>query len=149
MMKKNDRLIENVRQVLDQSLDDLDAATQSRLARVRHLAMDRQRSRKYRLLYWGSVPAAALILLVLMLNWPVVTLNPVVAPELEELSVLTATESLDFYQEDIEFYEWLSEILETEKKLSEHIVPQSDPVSAKDFFGTGDQCARTAESRNA
>ncbi len=149
MMKKDDKLIENVRQVLDQSLDELDTATQSRLTQARQLAIDRQRSRRPRLLYWASVPAAALILFVLMLNWPVATLNPVVVPELEELSVLTAPEALEFYQEDIEFYEWLSEILEAEKKLSEHIAPQSGPVSAKGFVGTGDQCARAAESRAA
>jgi hypothetical protein len=148
MMKKDDRLIENIRQVLDHSLDDLDAATQSRLTQARHLAIDRQQGRKFRGWYWGSIPAAGLLLLALVLNWPSVPTQPDVAPELAELSILTAAEPLEFYQEEIEFYEWLSEVLEAEKELSDSSAPQSDPVAER-FVGTGKQYSNSAERGNA
>lgn len=146
MMKKDDRLIENICQVLDQSLDDLDAVTQSRLNQARHLAMERQQRRRFQFLYWSSVPAAGLVLLLLLLNWPTASLNPTTAPEISELHIITAAEPLEFYQEEIEFYEWLSEVLETEKKLSEYTDTQSVSAVPEPGFGTGKQCARTAGS---
>lgn len=149
MIKKDDRLIENIRQVMDQSLDDLDAATCSKLTQARHLAMERQQREKSRLFYWVSAPVAGLVLLVLLLNWPVAQQKPVVTPDFGELSVLTAAEPLEFYQEEIEFYEWLSEVLETESELSEHHAPQSDPAVAVRFSGAGERCTGTAECRNA
>ena len=148
MMKKDDRLIENIRQVLDQSLEDLDAATQSRLTQARHLAIDRQQSRSDRGWYWGSIPAAGLLLLMLVLNWPSVPSQPVATPELGELSILTAVEPLEFYQEEIEFYEWLSEVLETEKELSEYSAPQSDPAAER-LVSAGNQRAVGAECGTA
>lgn len=149
MMKKDDRLIENIRQVLDRSLDDLDAATRSKLTQARHLALERRQRRKSRLLYWGSVPAAGLVLLVLLLNWQASPIVPVAAPEFGELSILTAVEPLEFYQEEIEFYEWLSEVLETESGLSGRPTPQFIPAVADRISSSGDQCAGTAEPGTA
>ena len=98
MMKKDDRLIENIRRVLDQSLDDLDGASCSRLTQARHLAMERQ-TRKQRWWYWGALPATAMLLLVLFLNWQSTPLPPAVMPQPDVLSIMTAAEPLEFYQE--------------------------------------------------
>jgi len=149
MMQKDDRLIENIRQQLDQSLGSLDESTLSKLKQARYQAVERQqRKRSHWFFYWGSVPAAGLLLLAMVLNWPMVT-HP--DPELgfDQLSILTATEPLEFYQEEIEFYEWLSDVLETEGDLSERPAPQSDPAVAEGFSGRGDRCAGTAELGNA
>jgi Protein of unknown function (DUF3619) len=148
MMEKNDRLIKNIRQVLDQSLDELDAVTQSKLSQARYLAIERQQQRKSRLLYWGAFPAVGLVLLVLLLNWPAAPINQGHVPDFVELSILTSTEPLEFYQEEIEFYEWLSEVLEAENELSLHTAPQFDSATDR-FVGAGDQCARDAKPRNA
>jgi hypothetical protein len=149
MMKKDDRLIENIRQVLDQSLEELDAATQSQLTQARHQALARQQQKKLPFWIWGSAPVAALLLLVIVLSWPTAPLAPVAAPVFDELSILSATEPLEFYQEDIEFYEWLSEVLETEKEFAEQPAPQSAAALAERQPGTGDQCRRAAIDRVA
>lgn len=146
MMENDDRLTENICQVLDRSLDDLDAVTKSRLTQARYRAMSRPQ-RKSRVLYWGSVPAAGLLLLVLLLNWPTTPMQPESIPGFDELSILTAAEPLEFYQEEIEFYEWLSEVLEAENELSEHAAPQLDPAVADRSIGSGDRYARSAKPR--
>ena len=146
MMGKDDKLIENIRQVLDQSIYDVDAATQSRFTQARHLAMERQQ--KFRFIFWGSVPAAALLLLLLLLNWPSAPLVPVAVPQIDDLSIMTAAEPLEFYQEEIEFYEWLSEEFETEKELSGDALQSAVPV-AEQRDSAGRQFAGTAESRTA
>ena len=146
-MEKDAKLIENIRQVLDRSLDDLDPAIQSRLAQARHQAIKRPVARCPRWLYWGSVPVAGLLLLVMLLNWPAAPIKPIAAPVFSELNVLTAPEPLEFYQEDIEFYEWLSEVLEAEKELSEHAAHQSDPAVAQGSASAGKSCAGISEPR--
>lgn len=136
MMKKDDRLIENIRLTLDQSLEDIDGATRSRLTQARHLAMERQ-ARKRHLWYWGALPVAATLLLVLLLNWPSAPLQPVAAPQLDVLNIMTAAEPLEFYQEEIEFYEWLSEKLEANKDLSDGASLPAAPVAACGGSKTG------------
>jgi len=117
MMEKDDRLIEKIRQELDRSLDDLDAKTCARLSQARHQAMEKPQKRSLFWLFWGSVPAiaAALVVLALNLSDPQQIVPPV--PQPGDLSILTATEPLEFYQEEIEFYEWLSEEFASEKEL--------------------------------
>lgn len=143
MMKKDDRLIENIRRVLDQSLEDLDGATSSRLTQARHLAMERQ-GRQRRLWYWGAFPVAATLLLVVLLNWPSAPLPPVAVPQFDVLNIMTAAEPLEFYQEEIEFYEWLSEELKADKELSDGVSLPAVPVAergggaAGGFVGTAE-----------
>ncbi|OEU71354.1 MAG: hypothetical protein BA864_12145 [Desulfuromonadales bacterium C00003093] len=148
MSQKDAKLIENIRQVLDQSVEKLDSVTASRLTQARSQALESRQKKRFPLLYWGSLPAAGLLLLVLLFSWPGTTIPPVAVPEINELSILTSADPLDFYQEDIEFYEWLSEVIEAEKKLSDHsrAVPA---VIAGRFNGSGAQRAGIAEYRIA
>lgn len=149
MMEKDDRLIENIRQVLDQSLEDLDGATRSRLTQARHLAVERQQVKTSRFFYWGSVPVAGLVLLVLLLNWQAAPLNPVAVPQVDDVGIFTASEPLEFYQEEIEFYEWLSEVLEAEKEVSDYGSSLPDVPVADRCVDTRTRYVGTTESRNA
>lgn len=149
MNRNNDTLTENIRQVLDQSLEDLDASTRSRLTQARYLALERRKSSKQRLFLWGSIPAAGLTLLVLFLLWPSAPITQLKGPDIGELNILTSAEPLDFYQEEMEFYEWLSEVMETEKEFSGRLNPQSDNPFSNHFARPGWQQQRVAESGNA
>lgn len=148
MIKKDDRLIENIRHALDQSLEDLDGATCSRLTQARHLAMERRQEKSSRFLYWGAAPVAGLMLFVLLLNWQVAPINPVAVPQVEDVGIFTASEPLEFYQEEIEFYEWLSEVLDAEKELSDHGDSGSGVPVADRSVDTGALYVGTTESRN-
>ncbi|QJB56135.1 hypothetical protein [Pseudodesulfovibrio sp. zrk46] len=116
MMDKDKQFIENARQVLDDSVRDLDAATLSKLARARNAALDeglRKKRRRHRLLAWGSPAvglAAAVLVGVMLLREPQVHTDQFVA----DLDILAGEESLEFYEE-MEFYEWLAEGVEHEE----------------------------------
>ncbi|MDA3903280.1 MAG: hypothetical protein PF441_07530 [Desulfuromusa sp.] len=118
MNDNNDKFTENIRSVLDQSLDDLDADLKVKLSRLKYRALDSAAQKKSWKLVWGSVPLTAVLLLIVLFNLPQPRQIQVASPDLTTLNILTATESLDFYAEDIEFYEWLSEVMENEQELS-------------------------------
>ena len=118
MNDDNNSFTKNICRVLDQSLGDLDAVTEKKLSRLKYRALDSAEQKKKRKLVWGTIPAAAILLLIVLFNIPQNQQIPVASPDIIELNILTAQESLDFYAEDIEFYEWLSEIMENGLELS-------------------------------
>lgn len=141
---------ENICNVLDQSLDDLDVATEKKISRLKYRALDSAEQKKKRKLIWASIPAAAILLLIVLFNLPQNQQIIVVSPDIIELNILTAKESLDFYAEDIEFYEWLSEIMENELDLSgQHTaVPvHPDPDKALSAGNSRDAVAQSGIDR--
>jgi len=118
MNNHEDKLTENICKVLDQSLEDLDPATAAKLSRLKYRALDVVEQKKKRRLIWSAVPMTVVLLLIVLFNVPQQRQVQVSAPGVAELSILTSPEPLDFYTEDIEFYEWLSEVMENELELS-------------------------------
>ena len=95
---------------LDHSCDALDGATLSRLNQIRHTALERKVQKRNVLLPFGGFVTACVLVLAVSLNY-----QGALAPEsesanlpLEDLEILSAGESLDFY-EDYEFYQWLAD----------------------------------------
>ncbi|MEA3362410.1 MAG: hypothetical protein U9Q61_03980 [Thermodesulfobacteriota bacterium] len=130
MNDKSDKFTENIRSLLNQSLDDLDTDTEFKLGRLKHRALDSAKQKKKGKIVWGVIPATAVLLLVVLFNIPQNQQMNVASPDVFELNILTAEESLDFYAEDIEFYEWLSEVMEDELELSgQHTVVPVNSVS--------------------
>jgi hypothetical protein len=96
--------------MLDESADDLDAATVSRLNRARHAALAASRTRRAPVWAWPALCAAVASAALAVLVWPVAqapleTTPPgvIVAGDLE---LLAADAELALY-EDLEFYAWL------------------------------------------
>lgn len=108
----------NICRVLDQSLDDLDAVTENKVSQLKYRALDSAAQKKSWKLVWGTIPVTAVLLVIVLFNLPQNQQIQVATPDIIELNILTAKESLDFYAEDIEFYEWLSEVMENEPELS-------------------------------
>jgi len=104
------RFVAGVRQQLDRSCDALDGHTLSRLNRIRHAALERKQRRAPRLLlpFGGFVTACVLVLTVMTFAPGTAPDGGAVAPALEDLDILTSSDSLDLY-EDYEFYQWLAE----------------------------------------
>ena len=94
------------KQVFDESVDGLDAASLSRLNRGRQAALaeiDRPRQRWSR--WTPAVGAAAVVLLaVVMLRGPA-EIDVIAAPA-SDLEILLSEESIDMFEE-LEFYSWL------------------------------------------
>ncbi len=111
-MNETDRnLADQAKSVLDEKLTHLDAATLSRLNRIRQRALAQTRAPRRRWLPAGLITAAAALVLAIA----VLTRPPAPAPEepapLEDLDLLVSRESLDMLA-DLEFYVWLEGELE-------------------------------------
>lgn len=119
MNDPNKTFNEKTRQVLNQSIENLDQETSFKIGQLKYRALDPSR-KKTRRFVRGAVPATFVaIFLVFLLNGQQQDAMQQVYPDISELSILTATETLDFYAEEIEFYQWLSEVLEDETDLSD------------------------------
>ena len=106
--------LDKVRSELDRSCDRLDGYTQSRLNSIRHAAVEHGRKRPGRALlapFGGFVTACVLVLVVTLFlqqqDRPVPAV-PDNRSAIEDLDILTSTESLEFF-ENLEFYQWLEE----------------------------------------
>lgn len=104
------RLVDGVRKRMDQSCNALDGHTLSRLNRIRHAALERKQARASRMLlpFGGFVTASVLVVSVMMFGPGRVPETEAVPSALEDIEILTSSDSLDLY-EDYEFYQWLAE----------------------------------------
>lgn len=109
------RWLVQVRAQLDADARDLDAATASRLNRVRQHALDgglgQRRSRGTWFPYALAASMAAVLALTLTLRAPEQTLPPAAvtaAPTVDDLDLLAGTEELELI-ENLEFYAWLEQ----------------------------------------
>ena len=109
-------------ELLQQSAEQLDGATRSRLTQARHAALDaiQQRQRKGMRWYWllPATGAAAAVVAVLLLPPPqqVATAVPSgsMAPPMvviDAMEIVTAEDSLEFYR-DVDFYTWLDAVID-------------------------------------
>ena len=102
---RHDTFIGNIHSALDASLDDIDAATQSKITQARHRALD-QRTNKSPLHIWipaGAV-ATACVALVMFSLVPKTQVEDTVP--LDDLELISNIEDLELLEE-LEFYEWL------------------------------------------
>ena len=106
MTEKNQeqKFIDNVKSTFNESVNNIDGATLSRLTQLRHAAL--KAKHKYSL-KWIFVPAGALatalLVYVLVFNSP--EKQMITADDIE---LISSSDSLEFY-DDLEFYEWLDE----------------------------------------
>jgi anti-sigma factor RsiW len=96
--------------VFEASVDGLDAATRSRLNRARQRALEsaaRPALRWTRLLLpAGAMATVAVVGLAVFLAVPLAGHHGPDAAAVEDAEILTASEGIDLYAEDPEFFEW-------------------------------------------
>ena len=116
MMPDNDNLVRKIREVLDESLHDMDTHTLARLKRARQDALTRinQRPIYYPWLRWSLVPATILVLILLMHPWGTRPFEPQIS--VIDLALLRDADNIEFFSEELEFYQWLLEIDDNEKE---------------------------------
>jgi len=101
---------ENARVILELGLEALDPKTRARLQAARRVAVEgRTKPSPWLISATGLAAVCALLLAVFfLLKMPSIKSPPgdVPLPAVEDLELLSAPESLDFY-EDLSFYNWL------------------------------------------
>lgn len=106
----DEKRAERARQLLDESVEHLDAATLSRLNQARQQALEAATRHKR----WGRgswlVPAGGLAaaFLAAVIWWPQATMDVAPVPPVEDLEILVSADSLEML-EDLEFFMWLDE----------------------------------------
>ena len=115
-----DRFEQRTKQLFDDSVASLDAATRSKLTRARHRALEELGSAKARGWRWALVPAggvavaAVLAVLLFVQPRPPSEAGLLQASSLGDAEILLGEEDLQMLDEDIEFYGWLEEQPELE-----------------------------------
>ena len=103
---------QHTKELFDDGVAGLDAATRSRLTRARHRALEELQPSKARW-RWSFVPAggvAVAALAVLLFVHPRSPTETALQPSpLGDLEILLSDEDLQMLDEDIEFYGWLEE----------------------------------------
>lgn len=114
-MKENDKeqeLLKNIKRALDEGSETIDAKTLSRLTQARYHALQSTRPNWFARHRWFRAPAAAFLLAVVLVFistfYVTKTTNDVFLDSLEDVEILTASDSPDFYA-DLDFYMWLSD----------------------------------------
>ena len=105
--KTEQQFIDAIKHRFDQSIDQIDAGTLSRLNSIRHNALDSV-GRKYRqqvLLPVGAMVAASIAVIMFTLVQPDSSSSPFIP---EDIEMLSTSDGIDFY-ENLEFYQWLDE----------------------------------------
>jgi hypothetical protein len=100
------------KELFENSLEQLDARTRSRLTQARHAALDELKRTRGVHARWiwapaGGVAAAAAIT-VFLIGRPDIDPATSGAPALEDLEAVAAVENIELL-EDVEFYAWLAE----------------------------------------
>jgi hypothetical protein len=141
MNEDRDRFVRTIKDVLEQSLDTLDEKHLARLARARQRALATPPRDRFSWLRWSPLPVVATLLLVLLLR-PDSEPPAAVDYPWTDIQILSAAETLDFFSEDIQFYQWLLEVVNDEQEGSnDHssgVVPLSgDCLVRRDAKGPG------------
>jgi len=99
----------NAKQVLDDSVTSMSAATQSKLNQARHVALSHGKKSYVSYLPWfsGLVAASAVALLLIIVMPSAPSLSPP-SFNMNQLEQLVMVEDLDLYS-DLEFYQWLDD----------------------------------------
>lgn len=118
MDPQDHQLSDALKRELEQQADDLDMVTRAKLAAARHRATDAVSTHNSRLPMrpWTLGAGLASIALLVMILLPTISAPPVIQPDethltattmvLEDLSILTASDSVEFYQ-SVDFLLWL------------------------------------------
>ncbi|MHB8534922.1 MAG: hypothetical protein ACYDBW_05685 [Sulfuricaulis sp.] len=107
-METEDKFLNAAKRALESAEKNLDAATLVRLRAARRQALDHGTTRVARpaWLFPAGALAAAVVAIVAVLMWYPTPDNKPLQANLNDLGLLTAPESPDFFA-DLEFYDWL------------------------------------------
>ena len=106
MSESKNSVEKQAKALFDESVDQLDAATLSKLNRGRHVALAKLHGRRVRWQRWApATGAAAAVVVAVMLALQPAGVDMVVPP-VDDMDILLGEDSIEML-EDLEFYAWL------------------------------------------
>lgn len=111
MSKERDRLTEDIRRVLHEQNGHLDRATLKQLRLARQSALSGTQRGNKKVWAWAAVPVTCALALFFVFHQPD-TIDLPSEEQLMDLQILTMDENIDFFLEDMDFYEWFGEIIQ-------------------------------------
>ena len=105
--QKNEILVDNIQSQLDASLDDIDAATQSRITQARHRALDQKATLSPFSLWMPAGALASVCVAVVMFLLASTSVVEETTP-VNDFDLISNIDDLELLEE-LEFYEWLEE----------------------------------------
>ncbi len=110
--QKEKSFLKNVKTILDDDIDHMDAGTLSRLKRIRRTAIEKEESNAIGVWHRFRIPVAGLAMVSIMILVMTLCLRgpsgTIATNVLEDVDLITSGENLHFYA-DLEFYAWLAE----------------------------------------
>lgn len=102
-----DKLVEHIQSELENSLYDIDAATESKITQARHRALE-QKTNRFQFNSWlpASAVATCCVLVLIFSLYP--ETNEEESAPLDEFELISNIDELEMLEE-LEFYEWLDE----------------------------------------
>jgi hypothetical protein len=115
--KRPDNFEERAQAVLQESAEQLDGRTRSRLTQARHAALEAAQKTQTRGWHWlmpaGGTVAAAVLAVMLSTSGAHRDAEQMAVQPVDEFEIAAAEDSIEFYR-DVEFYVWLDTVLEDE-----------------------------------
>lgn len=108
MNEQDDKFEKVAKAAFDSSVDELDAATLSRLNRARHEALAELERPRHQWSRWmpATGVAAAVLVAIVMLQSPVTIDGEVGPTNLTDMEILLGEDSIEMLEE-LEFYSWI------------------------------------------
>ncbi len=114
----DEKLIKNIRRVLDQSLEQLDPGSLAAVGQLKYHALKRLPRRRIGFATWGTVAATVVAAALVFLLYPVSQeFGAGLVESDNDFQLLLTEDAIEFYSEDLEFYEWLSDVLDHDPEL--------------------------------
>ncbi len=110
MTDDSEKFVREVRRVLDEENQNLSGSTLNRLQRASNQALHSSSNKKAKIWGWSLAPIAGLIFVAILLRQPA-NFNQHKMDSITDWQIITSEESFEFFQEDIAFYEWVSEAM--------------------------------------
>jgi hypothetical protein len=109
MSEKNekDKLVGHIQSELENSLHDIDAATQSKITQLRHRALE-QKPNISQFNSWLPVGAVATVCVLVLMFSLYPKMNEEEPAPLDEFELISNIDEIEILEE-LEFYEWLDE----------------------------------------
>ncbi len=130
MNQTDKQFIADVCEVLDQSIEDLDGPTQIKLRQARQDALRKRPAKYYSRLFWGIASGATALIILAAVMLPVQQKQLSITGEMKNLTLLTSEDSLELYDHDIEFYLWLSDVMDEKQVIPDNSGVDDDTKSA-------------------